>query len=321
MDVQKKLDEIVTTVAGARALPMSASCVLNRAELLARLEEVRAALPGSLERAREVIGGQERLVADARAEAERILEAARAERGALVSGTEVARRSHEEAERILARAHREAQEIRAGSDDYVDSKLANLEVVLTKAAGSLDRGRERLLGRLQDDRGTDDGAPERSADPARQRRNADAYADAGLRAASGVLAEALEAVGRGREKLLGGRPVDELAAHMAAQEGLRAGRPTSDADFLAGLADPRETDREPQPAAWPSHAPAADHSQDVPEPYGDPYGHQQHPQYPPQPDPYAVPGGYPQQPDPYAWPAQDPGQQQYGQYGQYDQGR
>ena len=42
MDVQKKLDEIVETVGNARSMPMSASCVVNRAELLAMLEEVRA---------------------------------------------------------------------------------------------------------------------------------------------------------------------------------------------------------------------------------------------------------------------------------------
>ena len=56
MDVQKKLDEIVAAVSGARSMPMSASCVVNRAELLAMLEEVRAALPDSLAQAQAVLG-------------------------------------------------------------------------------------------------------------------------------------------------------------------------------------------------------------------------------------------------------------------------
>ena len=46
MDVQKKLDEIVEAVGNARSMPMSASCVVNRAELLAMLEEVRAGPAG-----------------------------------------------------------------------------------------------------------------------------------------------------------------------------------------------------------------------------------------------------------------------------------
>ncbi|MBO0655253.1 cell division initiation protein [Streptomyces triculaminicus] len=313
MDVQKKLDEIVTTVAAARALPMSASCVLNRAELLARLEELRAALPGSLAQAEEVIGGRERMVADARAEAERILGAARAQRGSLISDTEVAREAREEAGRILEAARREAAAIRAGADDYVDGKLANFEVVLTKTIASVDRGREKLLGLTPADpasgRHADhaDDAPERAADPARRRRDADAYVDAKLGAVSAVLASTLEAAGRGREKLLAGRPVDELAAHMAAQERLPGGRPADDADFLAGLAAPQEPAGPPQEdraAGWGDHAaPAGEYDgQDGQDPYGAPQP------YPPQLDPYAVPGGYPQQPDPYAWPAQDPAQ-------------
>ena len=147
MDVQKKLDDIVATVGGARSMPMSASCVVNRAELLAMLEEVRAALPGSLAQAQELLGGREQMVEQARAEAERIIETAHAQRGSLISDTEVARQSQDEADRILAEARREAEEIRAEADDYVDSKLANFEVVLTKTIGSVDRGREKLLGR------------------------------------------------------------------------------------------------------------------------------------------------------------------------------
>ncbi|MGW1144785.1 cell division initiation protein, partial [Streptomyces sp. NPDC002454] len=67
MDVQKKLDEIVAAVGNARSMPMSASCVVNRAELLALLDEVRAALPGSLAQARELLGDREGMVAEARA--------------------------------------------------------------------------------------------------------------------------------------------------------------------------------------------------------------------------------------------------------------
>ena len=81
MDVQKKLDEIVETVGNARSMPMSASCVINRTELLDLLEEVREALPSSLADAKELIGDREHLVAQAREEAERIIEEARVRSG------------------------------------------------------------------------------------------------------------------------------------------------------------------------------------------------------------------------------------------------
>ncbi|MBT2387521.1 ATP synthase F0 subunit B [Streptomyces sp. ISL-11] len=306
MDVQKKLDEIVTTVAGARSMPMSASCVINRAELLALLEELRAALPGSLAQAQELIGGREQLVADAREEAERIIESARAHRGSLISDTEVARQSQEEADRILEAARREAEEIRAEADDYVDSKLANFEVVLTKTLGSVDRGREKLLNRAgadgydaPDPDGPSDDVPEPSADPRTQRQRADAYVDAKLGAVAAVLAKTLEAVGKGRQKLLGARPADELGAHMAAQDGLPAGHRTSDADFLAELAAPREPAAPPAPAV-PAQPPAQQDYYATAGYQPDPYAYQS---YEAGAAPYAAQGGYVQH-DPYGWPAQ-----------------
>ncbi|AJE82039.1 MULTISPECIES: ATP synthase F0 subunit B [Streptomyces] len=324
MDVQKKLDEIVDAVTGARSMPMSASCVVNRAELLAQLEEVRAALPGSLAQAQELIGDRDQMVAAARQEAERILASARAERGSLVSGTEIARHSQDEAERILAEARREAEEVRAEADDYVDSKLANFEVVLTKTLGSVGRGREKLLGAQPGgEQGYEDPdyaeAPERSQDPETLRQRADAYVDVKLGAFEAVLAKTLEAVGRGRQKLHGRVATDELGA--LAELGAEGGH-TTDSDYLAGLAGPAAAPAAPAapepPAAvppppsptpfaqpeQPSYAPAAQEAAAQTGAYAaqDPYGYQQQDPYGGYQQPYAQPDayGYPQQQDPYA---------------------
>lgn len=306
MDVQKKLDDIVATVGGARSMPMSASCVVNRAELLAMLEEVRAALPGSLAQAQELLGGREQMVEQARAEAERIIESAHAQRGSLISDTEVARQSQDEADRILAEARREAEEIRAEADDYVDSKLANFEVVLTKTIGSVDRGREKLLGRGPglDDQGypDEDGteAPERSADPETLRQRADAYVDAKFGAFQAVLTKTLEAVGRGRDKLQGARAIDELGAHLAAQgDDPHSVGPQADAEYLAGLAG-IGADQDPQMPQMPQAPP--------PQPPQQPEEHQQplQPQLQQQ-GYYADPAAYQQQ-DVYGYqqPQHDP---------------
>ncbi|MFK4223160.1 ATP synthase F0 subunit B [Streptomyces sp. NPDC019890] len=310
MDVQKKLDEIVEAVGSARSMPMSASCVVNRAELLAMLEEVRQALPGSLAQAQELIGGREQLVEQARQEAERIIETAHAERGSLISDTQVARQSQEEADRILAEARRDAEEIRAEADDYVDSKLANFEVVLTKTIGSVDRGREKLLGRgpgLDEQGYADEDAPEYSADPQTLIQRADEYVDAKLGAFEAVLSKTLDAVGRGRQKLHGRTTSDALGEHMAAQDAAGTQHHASDADYLAGLAEHAE----PQPQA---QVPAQQHQY---QPQADPQ-----PQIAAQQDPYAGgtshAGGYGGAPqEVYAGYQQDP----YAAYQQqgYDQ--
>ncbi|MFD7501936.1 cell division initiation protein [Streptomyces sp. NPDC059850] len=323
MDVQKKLDEIVSAVGSARAMPMSASCVVNRADLLAMLEEVRAALPDSLAHAEELIGGRDRMVDDARQEATRIIESAHAERAQLISATEVARTSQEEADRILGEARREAEEIRAEADDYVDSKLANFEVVLTKTIGSVDRGRDKLLGRVPGGDGLDD-EPERSADPHTLRQRADEYVDTKLGAVSAVLGKTLEAVGRGRQKLLGSRPADELGAHMAAQDAAAQALRTSDDDYYAELAQSQDATAQPaavpqspviepaavqpaavQPAAMDPAAAAGYYAQQPGYPQQDAYGYPQQ-GYVQQPDPYVQQAGYPQQ-DAYGWQQQQQG--------------
>ncbi|MFF5017385.1 ATP synthase F0 subunit B [Streptomyces sp. NPDC001165] len=307
MDVQKKLDEIVSTVSGARSMPMSASCVVNRAELLAMLEEVRQALPGSLAQAQELIGDREQMVEQARQEAERIIGNAHAERGSLISDTEIARRSQAEADRILAEARTEAEEVRAEADDYVDSKLANFEVVLTKTLGSVGRGREKLLGTgpgLDENGYEDEDAPERSQDPETLRHNADAYVDAKLGAFEAVLAKTLDAVGRGRQKLHGRIATDDLGALA---DDTTTFQHSSDADYLADLAALADT-----PAERPAQSQPAQPAQ-APQPSYEPqpaYGYQQ------QPDPYA---GFPQQSDyaqqdPYGYQQADP----YAAYQGYD---
>ncbi len=165
--------------------------------------------------------------------------------------------------------------------------------MLTKTIGSVDRGREKLLGRgpgLDEDGYPDADAPERSHDPETQRRQADAYVDTKLATFEAVLSKTLEAVGRGRQKLLGRVPTDDLGVHMAAQDAAagQSSRSASDSDFLAGLAEP-----EPGPAQ--ARIPAQ------PEPVYDAYGYQQPAAQ--QQDAYAYQdpyGGYQQQPDPYA---------------------
>lgn len=317
MDVQKKLDEIVASVGSARSMPMSASCVVNRAELLAMLEEVRQALPGSLAQAEELIGGREQMVEHARrGRADHRDRARRARLTDLRHGGRPALpgrgRPHHH------RGPPEAEEVRAEADDYVDSKLANFEVVLTKTLGSVGRGREKLLGTGPgvDDQGyEDEDAPERSHDPETLRRSADEYVDVKLGAFEAVLAKTLDAVGRGRQKLHGRIASDDLG--LLTEDGTPVHH-TNDNDYLAGLAgtEAPEQPAEPQAPEIPAQQQgyvqqdAYAYQQQAPDPYGyqqqyaqqDAYGYQQQTA-----DPYAA---YPQQQGYDQQPAYDQSQQQ-----------
>ncbi|WP_030246491.1 ATP synthase F0 subunit B [Streptomyces sp. NRRL S-350] len=329
MDVQNKVDEIVAAVENARSMPMSASCVVNRAELIGLLNDLKAALPAELAQAQSVMADHEHVVAGAQAEAERIIQGAHAERGSLISDTEVVRQAQAQADRILAEARAEVEAKRAEADDYVDSKLANFEVVLTKTLGAVGRGRTKLRGDAGIFENEHDG--EADGEEFRPQRHSpspevDEYVDVKLATLENVLGATLEAVGKGRDKLLGKRPIDELGAYLAAADEAQHAKERAEA-VAAGFAEDSDGSdiawyREdvPQQQTWPEQTPAAAGWQD---PGADQYAaaQQQGGQYA---EVYG--GGYDPagQGDPYhtQWGQQQGGYQQQGyppqQQGGYD---
>ena len=146
MDVNAKIDELIEIVESARAMPMSASCVINRTQVLDLLDDLKRGLPEEMDKAKKVLADRESVLADGRREAERLLERTRSERDNIIGNTDVSREARGAAERILGQARSEAEQIRVEADDYVDQKLANFEVVLTKTLQAVGRGRDKMRG-------------------------------------------------------------------------------------------------------------------------------------------------------------------------------
>jgi hypothetical protein len=127
-------------------MPMSASCVINRAQVLELLDELKRGLPEEMDRARRVLSDRESVVEEGRREAERLLERTRGERDSIINNTDISREAQDAAGRILSDARREADQVRTDADEYVDQKLANFEVVLTKTLQAVGRGRDKMRG-------------------------------------------------------------------------------------------------------------------------------------------------------------------------------
>ena len=145
--VHTKLAQIAATLESARAMPMSASCVVNRGELLGMLAELKELLPGEISKAQDVLQDKDDVLAEGRREAARIIAQAREERLRMLSEEEVYVQAQTEADRLVWEATTKAAEMRAEVDDYVDRKLANFEILLAKTLESVERGRAKLAGR------------------------------------------------------------------------------------------------------------------------------------------------------------------------------
>jgi cell division septum initiation protein DivIVA len=147
VDISAQLDELAAVVTAARAMPMSASCIVNRAEMLEAIEALRASLPDELGVARDLLEDRSAVVEEGRIEAQRIIDEAVAERDKLVSRTTVVKEATREAERRIDAAQAETDRMRLEVDDYVDAKLANFEVILRKTLGAVEHGRDKISGR------------------------------------------------------------------------------------------------------------------------------------------------------------------------------
>jgi cell division septum initiation protein DivIVA len=147
VDISAQLDELAGLIETARAMPMSASCIINRAEVLEAIENLRGSLPNELTVARSVLRDKSAVVEEGRIEAQRIIDEAEAERYKLVSRTEVVKEATREAERLVSAARSETDRMRIEVDDYVDAKLANFEIILRRTLDAVEHGRNKIQGR------------------------------------------------------------------------------------------------------------------------------------------------------------------------------
>ena len=146
MDSLEKLESVITMVKEARSVPLSASCVLHRSEMLAILDEIRSSLPSDFEAAQNLLKHREDIIEEGRQSAEQLIAHAREEVARMVEQTSIVIAAREESARLVDQAHAQVEKERSDVDAYIDSRLATLEVILNKTLEAVNRGRERLAG-------------------------------------------------------------------------------------------------------------------------------------------------------------------------------
>jgi hypothetical protein len=128
MDSVEKLTAAITMVEEARGVPLSASCVVHRAEMLEVLDDARESLPTDFESARKIIETRDAIIEQ------------------MVEQTSIVQIARDEARKILDDARETAEIEKAEVEEYIDGRLATLEVILNKTMDAVSRGRDRLAG-------------------------------------------------------------------------------------------------------------------------------------------------------------------------------
>ena len=146
MDVIENIEAAIAAIEEARSVPLSASCVVHRGEMLDLLEGVKASFPNDLAKAITILRQQSEIIENANQQADSIIAQARDEVSRLVEQTAIVTAAKKESAKIVADATAEGMKDKEEIEAYIDSRLANLEVILNKTLDVISRGREKLAG-------------------------------------------------------------------------------------------------------------------------------------------------------------------------------
>lgn len=148
MDILALIDRIEELIDNGKNVPLSSNKMIDPDKVYELIDEIRAQFPDELKQARWIVKERQEMIEEAEKEANRILEEAKSRAEAIASEQEIVKLSEQQAAEILDSARNREREIRLGAEDYADEMMANLEVNLGKLLTAVQRGRDRLQGKV-----------------------------------------------------------------------------------------------------------------------------------------------------------------------------
>lgn len=138
------LRRVIEVVSNAKSVPLSASVMVTKDEVLELLEDALERLPDELRQARWMLKEREEFLSKVAREGDDILEAARVRAERMVERQEIVREARHTAQRAVDEAREEARRLRLEAEDYCDQKLAAFEIVLERTLKTARAGRDKL---------------------------------------------------------------------------------------------------------------------------------------------------------------------------------
>jgi Fe2+ transport system protein B len=158
--IESVLHQLLDLVAAAKSMPLSSSVMVSREEVTSLVQAALDSLPEELRQARWLLREREEFMAERTREAEALMDEVRAQAEHMVQRTEIVRQANAVAQRILDDANEEARTLRHQAEDFVDQKLAGMEIVLDRLTRTVQAGRARLAAPLVEAKSDESARPE-----------------------------------------------------------------------------------------------------------------------------------------------------------------
>ena len=156
--IESILHQLLDLISAAKSMPLSSSVMVSRDEVTSLVQSALESLPEELRQARWLLREREEFMAERSREAEALMDEVRAQAEHMVQRTEIVRQANAVAQRILDDANEEARALRHQAEDFVDTKLAGMEIVLDRLTRTVQAGRARLAAPLIEAKADDEGA-------------------------------------------------------------------------------------------------------------------------------------------------------------------
>ena len=166
LSLAQELEQLDTLLAEGVKIPLTELIILDREQLLDKLDLVKTKLPIVFAHAQDILNNKREIIQEAESYARNLVESAEDRAAQILSKSALVQEAELEASKIMFRVHKECeqikqknqaemeqlreitlaecQEIQAGSNNYADAVLSNLEQELSNILAVIRNGRQQL---------------------------------------------------------------------------------------------------------------------------------------------------------------------------------
>ena len=144
MEMLHIIEKLQTMIENAQGIPLTDKFVLDRAETLDLISELRMAIPANVMDADRITEDEARIRRSAQREASNIVKEAKAQKQQLIEANNITRKAQVEANKIVNKAKHESMQFKISSIDYVANMLTNIQDDLRKQILIIDDNKNEL---------------------------------------------------------------------------------------------------------------------------------------------------------------------------------
>ena len=136
-DTIRAIDELIDIVRDASGVPFSEKCSVDRTEMIARLEELKARLPMAVSQSNDIVKRAQDIIGTAREKGKKVLNDADRMYAMKVSEHEITLGAKQQAAQIIEEANAQSEELRKSAHKYVKDLLTRVNNTLSESVAKV----------------------------------------------------------------------------------------------------------------------------------------------------------------------------------------